>query len=418
MTESIMLFPTSKKYVADSFDICFRTILVYVPSSGCFMTHLYSTSTKSSLPLYLPLSWLRLCRLSGKPAKNSFIKDIHHVWCLDTAALVRPSKLFNCYQWNDEEASAPLYAPTNFGNIVISDQLQARSAYRAALFSSCTFRKDARKYVRDSFHGITPATVCVIDQRETGDTVLQVVVRDSNGRPNTVTNLIISSISGCYELQQVLSQATIEFHKLPKSMKSNTRTQDKGSMVGVGLLVDHTRSKVNETKICNHDSPFRQTLKQLTVGFAHHLEAKYPGIVSSIRNQDSHGFVKPPHYLGGEKGFSCSMAISHNLVNATHYDVHDGSVGTGLWSQTGDDTSDNWHLVFPNILIKKGKQTFHGLAVQLFSGAMVVWDGRLLRHGSAQFQNHATNNHSKVGFWFGANSKYFQYQHSKLSSNL
>ena len=89
---------------------------------------------------------------------------------------------------------------------------------------------------------------------------------------------------------------------------------------------------------------------------------------------------KIPEELGGEKGVSCAMVISRDLINTrffplfffcfvlffgflciykflflslpSHFDL-DGSVSFNIWSELESGKAKNWYFVLPNVLTKE-----------------------------------------------------------------
>jgi hypothetical protein len=98
--------------------------------------------------------------------------------------------------------------------------------------------------------------------------------------------------------------------------------------------------------------------------------------------------------------------MSSNIGNSSHLDVHDASPGFCVWTEEMLGRGANWFFIFPNVHgLKPDGTPFHGLAVKLFHGVAMSWDGRKIRHctslshpdgegcgmvgeGKSRFENH------------------------------
>ena len=110
--------------------------------------------------------------------------------------------------------------------------------------------------------------------------------------------------------------------------------------------------------------------------------------------------------MGGIDGISLSMAVSVDLANATHYDVHDASMGFVVFAESKPHTTTDWHFVLPNVLVKFNNHSYHGLALKLHHGACIHFDGRIIRHGTSMHNRFSKDEHT-VGFFWAASSKAF-----------
>lgn len=72
---------------------------------------------------------------------------------------------------------------------------------------------------------------------------------------------------------------------------------------------------------------------------------------------------------------TCVM-ISRDLGNASHYDNADDSKSIAIWVEEVPGQASNWHFILPNASIDGSL----GVAIKLFHGVSVCWDGRLIRH--------------------------------------
>ena len=76
-----------------------------------------------------------------------------------------------------------------------------------------------------------------------------------------------------------------------------------------------------------------------------------------------------------------SIIISCNLTNSSHYDVNDGSKGFAVFTCLKGESVSNWYFIIPNVLGKTmDGNTFQGIAIRLYHGVAISWDGRVIRH--------------------------------------
>ena len=88
--------------------------------------------------------------------------------------------------------------------------------------------------------------------------------------------------------------------------------------------------------------------------------------------------------MGGRGGISSSGDISINLENPEHVDCNDGTPVISLWTETEPGRAKNWYFLMPSTTIDGCDKP---VALKLFHGAIIIWDGRLIRHCSSKPQN-------------------------------
>jgi len=100
----------------------------------------------------------------------------------------------------------------------------------------------------------------------------------------------------------------------------------------------------------------------------------------------------------------CTCDVSVNLKNATHYDIGDASKSCSVWvrgafpskgkqnsaksssqeTPVEGDAVDDRFFVLPNALVRFRGTTYNGVAIRLFHGVSISWDGRVVRHGTSE----------------------------------
>jgi hypothetical protein len=79
---------------------------------------------------------------------------------------------------------------------------------------------------------------------------------------------------------------------------------------------------------------------------------------------------------GTQYGAGTCRFVSRGLVNSLHADLKDKSCTYAILSDPEGIKAEHWYFVFPNLSINGST----GVGFKLFHGAVVSWDGRLLRH--------------------------------------
>jgi hypothetical protein len=104
--------------------------------------------------------------------------------------------------------------------------------------------------------------------------------------------------------------------------------------------------------------------------------------------------------------FGC---VSQDCLNASHYDPGNFTKSFCIWTETcANEHGDANYMVFPNIEMVGHRSMKHaGLAIHLFNGVTVSWDGRILKHctskaerdsGSVMYDTFFSGKKSPVSF--------------------
>ena len=90
------------------------------------------------------------------------------------------------------------------------------------------------------------------------------------------------------------------------------------------------------------------------------------------------------------------MDVSKNLGNEPHFDVNDAGPGISIWlMENPDNEHKEPYFILPNCSINGSK----GVAIKLYHGIIIEWDGRLLKH-CTQHPGNVLNN-TLFGLFFG-----------------
>lgn len=104
--------------------------------------------------------------------------------------------------------------------------------------------------------------------------------------------------------------------------------------------------------------------------------------------------------MGGSLVACASADISQDLCNAEHLDVNDGGIGVSMWVEKVPGNSDNWYLLLPSTHSVNNQRP---IAIQLFHGIVISWDGRVIRHGSSR--PYLTNGNEVRGCFFNVTER-------------
>mmetsp|Transcript_27960 Transcript_27960/g.80796 ORF Transcript_27960/g.80796 Transcript_27960/m.80796 type:complete len:119 (+) Transcript_27960:3-359(+) len=89
--------------------------------------------------------------------------------------------------------------------------------------------------------------------------------------------------------------------------------------------------------------------------------------------------ISNPEVMGGEDGLSPFGVCSNDLDNASHLDVDDGSRAVSIWREKKVGQATGWYFLMPNVHDGDGRP----IAIELFDGIVIVWDGSIIRHCSS-----------------------------------
>ena len=78
--------------------------------------------------------------------------------------------------------------------------------------------------------------------------------------------------------------------------------------------------------------------------------------------------------------YAKSMDISKDLGNEPHFDVNDAGPGISIWlMECPEKKHEDWYFLLPNCSVQGSK----GVAIKLYHGTIIEWDGRKVKHCTA-----------------------------------
>lgn len=394
LSESIPLIEYSGE---DSSDSMWKTVLLVLPHSATF----YPARNFSRGGIQaLPISWLRLRRSSGIPAKGGYAKSIEKIYQI-VSTLSFPRLTLPCYQMNDEEDGVPLLPPDSFSGELVSHPSKAKQMYREQMPLSKSFRYGCRRYVKSALHQNLNDEVLILDQHEMGNVQLAVTVRDKNGRVHDISYIQVCNALDEPSLLLLLEKGGNRLKSRPGNCRLHTG--DKGRMYAVGEIKRAGVTGLVRTKVTDLLAA-DDLLKEICAQSSQFARKAFMSVLSAIKQIENQAGRSPDNTMGGANGPACSMNISSNLGNATHFDVSDASVGYSVWTELVPGSATNWYFVLPNIVIKHEGRSYNGVAIKLFHGVAIAWDGRIIRHGTSITNAGSTDNRCFGWFWSACQS--------------
>ena len=426
---------TSKKNCDDCMDHIFHDVIVIIPLAGIFYTSAmimntgYATSECTSSLVALPISWLRLRHSDGQPSGGAFLKKVVKCWCIDWTQSAK-RVVHECYQASDVESGSPLWAPDHYTSeksrpkMTPNDQHSLRVWYRETLLNKASANKTGcRKYVHGAlYRNLSPppdtsVRPLLFDVRETGeDTTFIVRTRGYAGKNETISHVKVTTLQqNDKNLLSLLHKRSCHFAQsgtLERSANARCNHGDMGTMTSVGVCTKTGgRSTFFSDKLFKISPNMMNILPKICGGVRRFCERKFPGVLSAFRHLETNFGLDVPNKLGGnERGVSSSIILSCDLMNASHYDIHDASVSFTIWTETNPGSTNDWYFVLPNVLIKHKDKTYHGLCIRLFHGIAIAWDGRIIRHGTSVHthsippKDKNVGNHT-IGWFFSTNAR-------------
>jgi hypothetical protein len=110
----------------------------------------------------------------------------------------------------------------------------------------------------------------------------------------------------------------------------------------------------------------------------------FPDVLVVIQDAEGDTGLSPVSSMGKpgnmlHVGFTIDMLV--DLGNLSHYDVGDVSKGFSVWIEEVPSLALNWYFVMPNLFcIGNDGNPYNGMAVKLYHGTAISWDGRVIRH--------------------------------------
>lgn len=237
--------------------------------------------------------------------------------------------------------------------------------------SSSTLRENSRKYTAGSRYDnfLYGQDVDVIDIRKDHKTSLTLAVELESGE---VTKIKISDASGDAALLDSVTEIG-ECLKLEEAtVRKPAEVGDSGKMFGIGFC----GLTKKEYAITRKGKALRQRIAKMTPLAKKYLFEHYSREIKEIQAAEKAARKKkrPKAEL---RGLVSALFVSIDLANAAHVDFRDIAPSIGIWTESHPGNAVNWYFLFPRV----------GIAVKLFHGCVISWDGRVLHHCTSKTKN-------------------------------
>ena len=296
----------------------------------------------------------------------------------------------HCVQVHIKDQRSPILAP-NLQKILVGEKFdyfdfptceEARNEYSKHWKS--INRKD-RKYLRESKYTKLynkNSTIIDIENERVG---VDLDVKLSCGNHTTVKIRNLKYDVEGIEKMKVFNENC--------NMQSLCRREsgDDGKMFAFGredILNEYASMKKQNDRECkSYCMLMRKMLKKY---FNHEIK--------DIMDGDRKQGIVPKHNMGGSNhGIGGYFHISKNLVNSAHYDL-DTSRSVTVFLEKEPGKAKDWDFILPNTT--KIEDETKAIAVKLFDGCAIGWDGRKVYHCTGMSEVGSENN-CVYGNFFG-----------------
>lgn len=225
-------------------------------------------------------------------------------------------------------------------------------------------RRTSRRYLPGTSFSRIPPDVFLI---EAGcNATLKINCRDEDDNPHVATVRTYSEAGN----QPLLTAVKRLAANLPQRANARVGVGDHGWMFGLGM---RDPAKLLEYVITAVLAVFLLPTMNLIVEV---MERRCPTLLESMRDLEYGRGFGGCSSLGGKKAASSSLMISKDLRNASHVDFRDQSDSFGVWVEERPGMAKEWSFLLPNVSIGGSR----GVAIQLYDGCVIEWDGLRLQH--------------------------------------
>ena len=394
-------------------DYKFRTMIAFLPAAGNFYCARERRGDrigveKSLVPL--DMSWLRMQRnqLPDGSAHYTFGEDGYvRQFATEVRGVQgrqnRVSAWRFCFRGHQRrmiyralqchDSHGPMLAPDVFNGEdagcwprdVLAEE------YNKRLASSNSVRSGGRHYAAGCHHFSLPPSCWLIDPHDNPIVDIMIDVAPVGLCMNRQSAVMIRQVdvSSSFEPEDFHTLASLndiaDFNTLMNKQLGNgtarAATGDVGTMHAIGTRVD--LDGVTVRPYCANEAVPSELLRHLVCALSTIGKCFFPEVLAIIEDTERDSGLDPVPPMDGVDGHRVGYTIdmSVNLGNSSHYDVHDASQGFSIWTEELIGQADNWFFIMPNIYGQRPDGTpFSGLAVKLYHGTAISWDGRVIRH--------------------------------------
>jgi hypothetical protein len=219
--------------------------------------------------------------------------------------------------------------------------------------------------------------VCLLDVTVAGG-FFEIMVNLSDGSQTVIK-------VGSASTEEVMMHEIRELTKcLPEKGNARDKSGDSGEMYAIGIrsYKNGVMYAPTKKKVADKMSVVTSTVSTY---FHDNFKSEYDDVQSALQKRmfNGVGLERMPGRLGD------TMLLSKDLGNSAHYDTRDDTRGICIWIEEVPATATNWYFVLPDVSISGSR----GVCIKLFHGAVLSWDGRLVRHCTS-VTKFGKNNHT------------------------
>ncbi|KAI2512275.1 hypothetical protein MHU86_2151 [Fragilaria crotonensis] len=405
----------------DGKDYEYCAVLAFLPGAGTLYSHRERRKAETGLQnsfVQLDMSWLRLSRATSESSDTGMDRlafglggyvrklasdasaDGGFVSAWKISRSYHHEKLSRQVYWASQcsDADGPRMPPDVIGGIDIGAWHPADrgQAFNDRLARSNSVRIGGRHYAPGCHHFRLPSDCLVIDGADNAVVDIVVDIAPIGNCTSRKSIIMVRQILSptldplCKgEAGRPLMVEDLRFITLHNSLlrtrvpvgSARASRGDLGNMhpIGTRILLDG----VTTAEYAANSKVPQRMLRKFVESLAKIGANCFPEVLAVM--QDAEGDtglhpVTPMADKGSEDRVAYSIDMSVDLGNASHFDVGDSSQGFSVWTEEVPGKAANWFFVMPNLFGNNNGAPFNGVAVKLYHGTAISWDGRVIRH--------------------------------------
>ena len=408
----------------DSADYKFRSLIAFIPNAGVFYCSCERRRADAGVEKTLnplDMSWLRLHRNEvGCGAERArgpvytigdggYVKRLHcdgsdghpvSVWRMTYNILQDKRVILRAKQCADHDG--PMLPPDVISGQCFSSawpQEVLALEYNSILAISNSARLGGRHYAAGTRYFNLPSSCLVVDPMVDPmvDIMIDVAPFGTSADRQTVVRvrhaLMLHTDPVPPEDMEVrrarrmswLSKITKCNIAIRKGMRTSSGVRsagcDVGCMYAIGMKVEKDGVTLNPFA-ANGRVP-ECVLRDMVAALCCVGRLCFPDLMHLIKTLERDSGVPGMPPMDGDfwDWVARTIDMSVNLGNSSHFDINDCSQGFAVWTEEIPGKARNWYFIMPNVYGTRADGTpFFGLAVRLYHGVAISWDGRVLRH--------------------------------------
>jgi hypothetical protein len=209
------------------------------------------------------------------------------------------------------------------------------------------------------------------------DDTLEMLERATISEQTLVEIRNISGQRNDNTLQNIKESVHEAFSVAYKEQKGFVRKEGGvGAMAAVGKGYVATKSISDFSRYTMTDDLNRMDLALEQCGELGHRY--FPSLVRSMQDMEIGAGIQtePTNDFSGKIRLSARANLTHNYAVPSHVDSGDAMKGFAMWFSDDLNNPGDWYLIFPNMVgTREDATTYQGVAIKLYHGVMVAWDG-------------------------------------------